>query len=90
MIASVTTSGVVNLYKTKLFDENGSETQTNGANGNGLIGKLHGLNEETFCLNWSKIKSNLLASAAGTNVCIWDISRTNGTENDRLPLGNKN
>lgn len=87
MIASVTTSGVVNLYKTNAFEwyEHVHEGKTQGS----LVGKLHGLHEETFCLNWSRCASNLLASAAGNHVCIWDINRTNGTETEKMPHGDK-
>lgn len=36
LIASVTTSGVVNLYKTEVFEANSANKST-------LVGKLHGL-----------------------------------------------
>lgn len=88
MIASITTSGVVNLYKTNSFELSGVANGVQGSSS--LVGKLHGLHEETFCLNWSKCASNLLTSAAGTNVCIWDINRTNGTETEAMPHGDKN
>lgn len=69
LIASVTTSGVVNLYKSDVFEA------TNGCNNKtSLVGKLHGLQGETFSLHWSRPSPNLLASAVGTSVCIWDIN----------------
>jgi hypothetical protein len=79
VIASMTTSGVVNLYGVKSLRE--AERSAS------LVGKLHGLQEETFSLNWSRVQSNLLASAAGTNICIWDVNRLSGDANESMPLG---
>ena len=83
LIASVTTSGVVNLYKTDALEVSNGNKST-------LVGKLHGLSGETFSLHWSRSTPNLLASAAGQNVCIWDINSQNGTESQNLPYGHKN
>jgi len=51
LIASVTTTGAIDLYKTK-----------EGVK----CGTLHGLSEETFALSWNKRNSSLIASAAGS------------------------
>lgn len=84
LIASVTTSGVVNLYKTSALGSANGDTKTP------LVGKLHGLAGETFSLHWNRSHANLLASAVGTNVCIWDVNSQNGSETPALPHGHKN
>jgi hypothetical protein len=53
LVASVHTSGVVELYQ--ISDDFKAKE----------VGKLHGLNQETFCLSWNKKMSNLICSAAG-------------------------
>ena len=56
-IASILTTGVVNLYSSVSGQKAGS---------------LAGLTEESFCLDWNKKRSGLLASAASHTVCVWD------------------
>ena len=51
-IASILTSGVVNIYSIDSDD--------------GKLGCLLGLTEESFCLDWNKKRNGLLASAAGS------------------------
>jgi len=58
-IASILTSGVVNVYSA----ESGNK-----------LGGLVGLAEDSFCLDWNRTKSGLVVSAAGSTVCIWDIA----------------
>ena len=58
-VASILTSGVVNVYK-----KDGS-----------LSGKLLGLEDESFCLDWHKKKQGLIVSAAKTTVCVWDVEK---------------
>ena len=58
-IASILTSGVVNIYK-----KDGS-----------LQGKLLGLGDESFCLDWNKKTKGLIVSAAKKSVCVWDIEK---------------
>ena len=60
-VASVLTSGVVNIYK-------------KGGNGT-LVGKLQGLGDETFCLDWNKKKQGHIVSAAKNTVCVWDVEK---------------
>jgi WD40 repeat protein len=54
----MTGSGIVNLYDGNTGD---------------LAKRLHGLDKDSFCLSWNKLTPGLLASAAGTSVCIWDV-----------------
>jgi WD40 repeat protein len=69
LIASVTTSGVINLYQSHALE------QGNGVSkGNSLVGKLFGLSGETFSLHWSKSHSHLLASAVDKTMCVWDVN----------------
>ena len=58
-VASILTSGVVNVYK-----KDGT-----------LSGKLFGLEDESFCLDWNKKKQGLVLSAAKNSVCVWDITK---------------
>ena len=60
IIASILTSGVVNLYDMQTGSKKGS---------------LQGLTEESFCLDWNKKHNGLLASAAGSTVCYWDVEQ---------------
>ena len=60
-VASVLTSGVVNIYK-------------KGGNGT-LVGKLQGLGDETFCLDWNKKKQGHIISAVKNTVCVWDVEK---------------
>lgn len=67
VVASNTTSGVVNLYRMGV--DNNSEP---------LIGKLSGLDEETFSMHWSPLNSGYLGSSSGTTACIWDANSKDG------------
>lgn len=60
MVASMTNTGKINLYNLK--EER-------------AVGSLVGLTTESFSLQWSKLRPGLIMSAAGTNVCIWDVNR---------------
>ena len=59
LIASILTTGVVNLYDM----QDGSKR-----------GNLQGLADESFCLDWNKRRGGLLVSAAGSTVCVWDVA----------------
>ena len=56
-VASIVTNGTVNIYM-----KDGT-----------LIGKLHGLGDESFCLDWHKKKQGYIMSAAKQKVCVWDV-----------------
>ena len=58
-VASILTSGVVNIYSVESASK---------------LGCLHGLTEESFCLDWSRKSQSLLASAAGSTVMVWDVA----------------
>lgn len=67
LIASVDNKGRINLFQTSFFENHSKEFNR--------VGLLLGNREETFCLNWNKQKSNLVASAASNYACIWDLEK---------------
>ena len=71
LIASILTSGAVNLYDVQAGAKQGS---------------LQGLTEESFCLDWNKKRSGLLASAAGSTVCVWDVAQNIDQESQLLKI----
>ena len=61
-IASILTGGDVNIYK-----KDGT-----------LTGKLLGLPDESFCLDWNKKKAGQILSAAKKTVYVWDVEQNLG------------
>ena len=61
-VASILTSGVVNVYK-----KDGT-----------IQGKLLGLGDESFCLDWNKKAKGLIVSAAKKTACVWDVEKNLG------------
>ena len=58
-VASILTSGVIDIFD---IEGNGSK-----------LGKLAGLTDESFCLDWNKKRDGLLVSAAQGTFCVWDV-----------------
>lgn len=59
-IASILTTGVVNVYDLGTGNKKGS---------------LIGLDDESFCLDWNFKRNGLLVSAAQSTVCVWDVNQ---------------
>ena len=49
-------------------------------------GALQGLSEESFCLDWNKRRGGLLASAAGSTVCVWDVTQNLDQDSQLLKI----
>ena len=64
IVASMTASGVINLYNVESA---------------GLTGRLNGLAKDSFSLSWSRQREGYLLSSAGTQVCIWDVNHLSKT-----------
>ena len=64
LFASMTNSGLVNLYQLNGL-QSGKSTR---------MGTLLGLTSETFSLSWNRKQENLICSGSGSDFCIWDIN----------------
>lgn len=74
VVASMTNTGVINLYNMPEILE--PENSTASAEVKRLRAQLSGLEEESFAVNWNRHQKGLLCSASQQNICVWDTEKS--------------